>query len=537
MAEKHIANREATWYAANVEPDYCRVGDSVIPFDIARTLDHEKALFAKTFFARGQPVILAESIVAGVDGNAGRGVRSGVSQENGHVWIFEGSGTFFIEGRPTARHLDRCWMNCRVDGEGEPVSNGTLGRLYTRELPPPKPGEDEANDSDADELKDRGQTLDDNIEENREWLEKNPNGKSPEEAQALLEDAEQNLQDALDYDTEVMDAIREGRVGDEQMRDLMDQSLRTRNTAYTVREEAIRQVLHANPGAAVARQVGAGFVPFTGLAEVKEDASAAMEQFSEGNILGALGPAAMALIGGVTELPGFKALKGGANAAEAGLDVVSGAKKTSRVAGAGKDGVVILRRRLPRHKVACFHPYDTDTFKNLSEADKRKYLEEYSRQLRRQQDAINNLSVEDYLSAREAFSQSGRSAAARAAQNQTRRQLAKKIADGIEETLLRRGVTLSEARAEARRRATGVMSNLAALHEPDSKAGGANQPGTSRLGRSDVNSHIGPSWGSDESPTSKIGGMDGAANDAMRSGNGKAKMNVQLEVCRGRGMK
>ena len=344
MAEKHIANREATWYAACVEPDYCRVGDSVIPFDIARTLDHEKALFAKTFFARGQPVILADSIVAGVDGNAGRGVRSGVAQESGHVWIFEGSSTFFTEGRPTARHLDRCWMNCRVDGEGEPVSNGTLGRIYTRQLASPDHAKEDS-DADADELKDRGEALDEHIEENREWLEKNPNGKSPEEAQALLKDAEQNLADALDYETEVMDAIREGRVGDEQMLDLMDQSLRTRNTAYTVREEAVRQVLHANPGAAVARQIGANYMPFTGMMEVKDDANAAKEQLAQGNILGGLLSAGMALIGGITELPGGKVVKGTAESAVDGIRALNRGHDASRTAEAGNDGVVILKRQ------------------------------------------------------------------------------------------------------------------------------------------------------------------------------------------------
>jgi hypothetical protein len=78
MADKHIANRESQWVAINSEPDWCEVGDDVIPFDISRTLDHELALYAKTVFARGVPVLMLDSIVQGVEGDAGSGVSSSV---------------------------------------------------------------------------------------------------------------------------------------------------------------------------------------------------------------------------------------------------------------------------------------------------------------------------------------------------------------------------------------------------------------------------------------------------------------------------
>lgn len=116
MAEKHIADREAQWVAINVTPDFCRVGDDVIPFDIARTLDRDKTLYAKSVFARGQPVLMIDSVAAGVKGNAGRGVKSGVSRAAGHVWMLEGSSTVYAEGRKVVRHLDQCLMNCQLDG-------------------------------------------------------------------------------------------------------------------------------------------------------------------------------------------------------------------------------------------------------------------------------------------------------------------------------------------------------------------------------------------------------------------------------------
>lgn len=112
MADKHIANREAQWCVLNIEPDVCIVDGEPVLFDICRTLDHELMLYAKTVFARGEPVVLVDSVVQGVVGNAGKGIQSQVSLGNGHVWVREGSPTVYAEGRQVARHLDRVYMNC-----------------------------------------------------------------------------------------------------------------------------------------------------------------------------------------------------------------------------------------------------------------------------------------------------------------------------------------------------------------------------------------------------------------------------------------
>jgi len=113
MAEKHVANQEAHWRAVNVSPDFCQVGNAVIPFDICQTLDQDLMHYAKTVYARGQPLVLRDSVIRGVSGDAGRGVVSGTSGGSGHVWIKAGSSTVFVEGRPVARHRDACWMNCK----------------------------------------------------------------------------------------------------------------------------------------------------------------------------------------------------------------------------------------------------------------------------------------------------------------------------------------------------------------------------------------------------------------------------------------
>lgn len=111
MADKHIADAESSFVIVNVNPDFCRVGKSIVPFDICQVLQPEKAAYAETVFARGEKVMMIDSVVKAVKGNAGKGVRSGVSLGKGDSKILQGSSTVFTEGRATARHLDEVLMN------------------------------------------------------------------------------------------------------------------------------------------------------------------------------------------------------------------------------------------------------------------------------------------------------------------------------------------------------------------------------------------------------------------------------------------
>ncbi|WP_081989193.1 polymorphic toxin type 15 domain-containing protein [Xenorhabdus indica] len=52
------------------------------------------------------------------------------------------------------------------------------------------------------------------------------------------------------------------------------------------------------------------------------------------------------------------------------------------------------------------------------------------------------------------------------------------------------------------------------------------------MGDKGINSAIGGSWNG-----KRIKSLDDAAKDALDSGLGDAKMNVQLELCRGKGKK
>lgn len=85
--------------------------DDIIPFDISQVLTPEKAAYAQTVFARGQQVLMIDSIIKGVNGNAGKGVCSGVSLAKGDTLVTQGASTVHTEGRLTARHLDEVLMN------------------------------------------------------------------------------------------------------------------------------------------------------------------------------------------------------------------------------------------------------------------------------------------------------------------------------------------------------------------------------------------------------------------------------------------
>ena len=109
---KHVADAEAEIVVVNIEPDFCEVDGEVIPFDISRDLTHEKSNYAKSTFARGEKILPRESVIKGVEGNAGAGIHSGVSQERGDVVTVDGAPKVLVEGRPVSRHDDLCDMNC-----------------------------------------------------------------------------------------------------------------------------------------------------------------------------------------------------------------------------------------------------------------------------------------------------------------------------------------------------------------------------------------------------------------------------------------
>jgi hypothetical protein len=184
-------------------------------------------------------------------------------------------------------------------------------------------------------------------------------------------------------------------------------------------------------------------------------------------------------------------------------------------------------------KVPCFHPFDKKKFGKMPADEQKAYLKEMAEQLKRQQDQINSLTTAEYKAARDAFAQRGRNPMAEGAQASYREDFAKDVQENIRESLRRGGMGAAQAEAEAAARTKGVMSKLAALHEPDMVGGGWLQSAPKGMGRADVNSSIGSSW----NQAGRVASMDTAADDAIWNGRGNEKMNVRLEPCRGKGLK
>lgn len=110
---KHLADAETAFFVVNVNPDFCEVDGAVIPFDLVRNLEPERSSYSKDVFSRGAKVLKVGSIVRGVEGNAGAGVFSTVSEGAGNVELLEGSDLLIVNGKPAVHHGHLALMNSK----------------------------------------------------------------------------------------------------------------------------------------------------------------------------------------------------------------------------------------------------------------------------------------------------------------------------------------------------------------------------------------------------------------------------------------
>ncbi|MEZ5069367.1 MAG: polymorphic toxin type 15 domain-containing protein [Bacteroidia bacterium] len=190
--------------------------------------------------------------------------------------------------------------------------------------------------------------------------------------------------------------------------------------------------------------------------------------------------------------------------------------------------------KMNQYEPPCFQP-GPDARKNYQGSDK-DFEKEYHKQLKMQQDGINNMTVGEYLDnrrilqeltdqhgsekAREILTQGGK------AQIEERKRLKQKIRLSVVESMKKRGVDAIEAEKLAEAQVRKQMDQLAALHNPDLIAGGKDEIG--RMGNKGVNSSIGAQW----PKQGRVTGMDDAAKAALEQYGPKAQMNVKLERCR-----
>lgn len=158
----------------------------------------------------------------------------------------------------------------------------------------------------------------------------------------------------------------------------------------------------------------------------------------------------------------------------------------------------------------CFSPKKLDPSK----------VAEFKAQLKRQQDAINSLTVEDFNSSRVNYKQKKRHGTG-ATQRQMRSQYEEKLyADMLEEKISKNVADpISETNAAVEKR----MDQLAALHEPDMVAGGKDV--VTKMGDKSVNSSIGAQW------RNRIKSIDGQTAQVPIPEQGTTKMNVHLPIC------
>lgn len=180
--------------------------------------------------------------------------------------------------------------------------------------------------------------------------------------------------------------------------------------------------------------------------------------------------------------------------------------------------------RVPMHRVACFQPGSQVRQGYLSRNPNRTdadFEAEYDRQLQMQQDGLSSMTAEEYLAGRQIYNGNRDAAVARDARRIHREELV----ESYYEAAIEEGLGADEARSQATSQADAEMATLAALHNPDLVAGGADQIGG--FGDKGVNSSIGSLWSSEN----RLDELDRVARSMVESGRGSERLNVNLSRC------
>lgn len=177
-----------------------------------------------------------------------------------------------------------------------------------------------------------------------------------------------------------------------------------------------------------------------------------------------------------------------------------------------------LPRRMPRKQLPCFSPQKLPASK----------YPEMDRQLKGQEQGLNDMSVEEYLAGRRAFDPKNRDK--KAAQDARERHRSK-----VEEEKFRELNTPDRSAREARRlaaeHADEQMRVLNALHNPDLIAGGKDR--IDDFGDGEVNQTIGRQWSrARKDQTTRVQELDEAARQVPVGERRATRMNGGLERCR-----
>ena len=189
------------------------------------------------------------------------------------------------------------------------------------------------------------------------------------------------------------------------------------------------------------------------------------------------------------------------------------AAEKSKAARKGARGGHVKVKRIEKPDIGCF--------KTGKKIDKNKFSE-YDRQLKRQENGLNNMTVEEYIKGRDAYKNIGRGSGTEQARARVQEQ--SRLAERLESDYGKQGMSAKQAKQMANNRSGEIMKDLAALHEPDMIAGGKNKIGG--FGDAQVNKSIGGGW------KGKVDKLDEEVKKIPAAERGKTKMNVDLKRCK-----
>jgi len=148
---------------------------------------------------------------------------------------------------------------------------------------------------------------------------------------------------------------------------------------------------------------------------------------------------------------------------------------------------------------------------------------EYDRQLKGQQDALNKMSAQEYKEGRDLYKSQGRTSDPKVAK-EARKEHADRLYRKYMKQYQKEGYSPDVADGMASAKTKEIMSELAALHNPDMYAGGKDQ--ITDLGDKGINSSIGSQW------KSRVDKMDEAVSKIPVEKRNSTGMNVSLTRCK-----
>jgi hypothetical protein len=148
-------------------------------------------------------------------------------------------------------------------------------------------------------------------------------------------------------------------------------------------------------------------------------------------------------------------------------------------------------------------------------------IPEFDRQLVGQEKGLNALTIDEYLTGREAFISGDVKRNIPRSRN-ARAQFALKLERDAAQELSHKGYSLDESQKMARRISESKMKVLAALHNPDLISGGKDV--IDDFGDRQVNSSIGPQW------KSRVNYLDQAVSSYVSNAGSNFGLDEKLEL-------